>query len=144
MKRRRWTPTIPPSPITPPLAPARAAGRQELGMPPRRAVRPIGRRVGGADLSQEDGVLLRPLRRRSLPPRVVPARGDLEHAAHRGNAVLGLVGAHEFVDPGGIFPVSRANQAAAFARIAPSSRSVRFSRRSRASSAFSSLVRAVL
>jgi hypothetical protein len=55
---------------------------------------------------------------------MVRAGGDFQHAAHRGYSVLGPVGAHEFEDPRGIFRLSRENQAAAFARIAFSSRSV--------------------
>src|SRR2546429_601760 len=40
-------------------------------------------------------------------------RRHAEHARHHGNRKDGLVRAHEFEDPGGIAPVSRANQAAA-------------------------------
>jgi hypothetical protein len=55
--------------------------------------------------------------------------------------MLGLVSPHELESFGGIEPVSRANQAAAFFRISRSSRSVFTSRRSRRSSSRSSLFR---
>ena len=49
-------------------------------------------------------------------PRLVPAGGDTQHPAHGGNRVGGLMRLHDFEDPDGIDPVSRANQAAAFSR----------------------------
>ena len=76
-------------------------------------------------------------RQRTTTPRVVPARGDTEHAGHRGDAETRLIRTHEPVDLPG--RVSRANQAVAFANISRSSRSRRFSRRSRRSSSRSSV-----
>ena len=72
-------------------------------------------------------------------PRVVPARGDAEHAGHRGDTETSLIRTHEPGDRPG--PVSRANQAVAVARISRSSRRRRFSRRSRRSSSRSSVRR---
>ena len=46
-------------------------------------------------------------------PRVVPAAGDLQHSAHRGDCVHSLIRAHEFERRDGVTPVSVANQVAA-------------------------------
>ena len=54
---------------------------------------------------------------RATEPGVIPALGDKKQATHKGHRVLGLVGFHEPEDLGGMDSVSRANQAAAFARI---------------------------
>src|SRR5712692_196583 len=86
-------------------------------------------------------VLYRSHRHHALAPRVVPAGGDFQHAAHRADREEGLVRAHEREDPFDFFSVSCANQAAAFDRISRSSLSRAFSRRSRASSCRSSVVR---
>ncbi len=43
-------------------------------------------------------MLMRPRRRRSLPPRVVPAGGDTQHAAHGGDRMDGLVCGHDIQD----------------------------------------------
>jgi hypothetical protein len=48
---------------------------------------------------------------------MIAAGGDTQHAAHRGDWIVGLVIAHEPEPFGGIAFVSRANQAAAFERI---------------------------
>jgi len=113
----------------------------KLLVDPRTSVGPPRRLVGRPDLAQQYFVPPSPLRRTPLEPRVVPARGDLEYAAQRGHLVFCPVRAHELEDPDGSFPVSRANQAVAFARIARSSRSERTSRRSWRSSSRSALVR---
>ena len=55
--------------------------------------------------------------------------------------MMGLIHAHELEDLPGTVPVSLANQAAAFFKISRSSRSWRFSRRSRRSSSRSTVVR---
>jgi hypothetical protein len=68
--------------------------------------------------------------------------GRHQQGAHPTHRILGLVGSHESEDLGGIDPVSRANQAAAFARISCSSRSRRFSRRNRSNSSRSAAVKA--
>src|SRR5690606_39242876 len=82
-----------------------------------------------------------PLRRLAIPPCVVPAGGDLQHAALRGDGPDRLMRSHEFEDPDGIEPVSRANQAAAFDKISRSVFSCFTSRRSRPSSSRSAVVR---
>jgi hypothetical protein len=84
--------------------------------------------VNRTDLIEQCCIHLRPSRCRSRAPRVVAAGGDTQHAAHRGDAMLGLVSPHELESFGGIEPVSRANQAAAFFSISHSSRSVFTSR----------------
>ena len=60
-------------------------------------------------------------------PCIVPAGGDAQHLAHRGYGISCLVGFHKLEDSGGIEPVSRANQAAAFPEKA-SGRCARISR----------------
>jgi hypothetical protein len=91
--------------------------RLSLSGPPRR---PVGLRA-------------RPPRQRALAPRVVPAGEDTQDAAHGGDRMDGLVCRHELESLDGIVLVSRANQAAAFDRIARSSRSCRNLRSSSAS-----------
>ncbi len=76
-------------------------------------------------------------RGRTLPPRVIARLRYAEDARHDRDWKDGLVRAHEFEDPGGIAPVSRANQAAARERMSRSSRSCLFSRHNRASSSHS-------
>ena len=70
-----------------------------------------------ADARLEDIIALPAPRRLTVSPRVEPARGDAEHAGHRGDAVEGLIRSHELERFPGTEPVSRANQAAAFASI---------------------------
>jgi hypothetical protein len=79
--------------------------------------------------------------RRALTPRVVPAGGDAQEVAHRGDPVYGSIPPHESERFDGAPSASLANQAAAFFKISRSSRSWRFSRRRRVSSARSSVVR---
>ena len=71
-------------------------------------------------------------------PRVVPARGDSEHSGHRGNAALDLIRSDEPVELPG--PVSRANQAVAFAKMSRASRRRGISRRTRRSSSRSAVL----
>ena len=107
------------------------------------AGRPIGTARGRMDLAdapQQRRVRPCPLRGFPAAPRVIAAGGDLQQPAHHGNRIHGLVGSHELEDPDGTEPVSRANQAAAFARISRSWRSRRFSRFSRRSSSRSAPV----
>src|SRR5690606_5101423 len=54
------------------------------------------------------------LGRSSSPPRIIPAGGDAQHAAHGSDRKLGLVRTYETEDRSGIESVSRANQAVAF------------------------------
>ena len=77
----------------------------------------------------------------SVVPRIVPAGRDLQHPAHGGHAVFGLVRRHELESLDGSESVSRANQAAAFRRMSRSSRRVLTSRRRRRTSSRSSVVR---
>ena len=53
---------------------------------------------------------------RAFAPRVVAGAGETQHPAHRGHRKLGLIGGHEPESFPGILSVSRANQAAAFAK----------------------------
>ena len=106
----------------------------QLGMHTRGAIGLARARVNGPHPLQQRGVGNRVRRRRALPPGVEPGFGHAEHACHGRDREAGLVRAHEFEDPDGIAPVSRANQAAARERISRSSRSCLFSRRSRANS----------
>jgi len=41
----------------------------------------------------------------TLPPRVVPAGGDFQHPAHRGDRIVRSVDAHELEDSGGYGPL---------------------------------------
>ena len=101
------------------------------------------------DLRDQHHVCLGTLRRRPLDPRIEAAGGDTQQLAHRGGRIRRLAIAHEPEPFTGIAFVSRANQAAApgsspgqaFERISCSSRSWRFSRRSRLSSSRSALIR---
>ena len=114
----------------------------------RRSIRAFGASVDRADAVRQLRIRTSPRRRWSLQPRIVAAGGDAQHSAHGGYWIPGPVHLDELEDPGGIEPVSRANQAAAFpegasgrcARISRSSRSCLISRRSRASSWRSALV----
>src|SRR5438094_851281 len=117
------------------------AARREFSVDAWCAVRAARHPVNRVDVRRQLPIGPRPRRQRALPPRVVPAGGDTQHAAHGGDLMDGLVCGHELESLDGIVLVSRANQAAAFERIARSSRSCRFSRRSRRSSSCSSVVR---
>src|SRR5437660_3433695 len=117
------------------------AARREFSVDAWCAVRAARHPVNRVDVRRQLHIGPRPRRQRALPPRVVPAGGDTQHAAHGGDLMDGLVCGHELESLDGIVLVSRANQAAAFERIARSSRSCRFSRRSRRSSSCSSVVR---
>ena len=66
---------------------------------------------------------LRTKRTPTASPRVVPAGGDAQHPAHRGHPMMGLIRLHVLEDFARTEPVSRANQAVAFASISRSSRS---------------------
>ncbi len=84
---------------------------------------------------------LGPRRRLALTPGVLTTARDLQQTTHRLHQIEGLVRTHELEGFGGTASVSRANQAAAFDKISPSSRNCLFSLRSRTSSAFSSRVK---
>jgi len=89
----------------------------------RCSVSPPTTGMNRSDSLKENGILLCSSGWASHPPRVVPAGGDFQQTAHRGNRIAILVCTHELVDLGGTEPVSRANQAAAFAKISRSKRS---------------------
>src|SRR4029078_1244867 len=112
----------------------------QLGMHARSPIGPPRALVNGANLHQQPLIGLSPLRGRTPRPGVVAAGGDAQQPTHPAHRVLGLVGSHEPESLGGIESVSRANQAAAFAKISRSSRSWRFSRRRRRSSSRSAVV----
>ena len=80
---------------------------------------PVRGRVGiGADALDQRGVAYRARRRPLSRPRIVTAGGDAQHTAHGGDRKNGPVCAHENRTPRRNRFVSRANQAAAFERIA--------------------------
>ena len=122
-----------------PLAAGRNAGFGQFGVNPRRAVRAPAVGMNLLHAGRQLRIGPRTSRGWTSTPRVVPARGDTEHTGHRGDAETGLVRAHEPVDLPG--PVSRANQAVAFASMSRSSRSRRTSRRSCRTSSRSSVRR---
>src|SRR5262245_1519173 len=112
----------------------------KLGMDARHAVGTARLVMDRLDLGAQLHIGPRPQGQRPLAPRVVPAGGDTQDAAHGGDRMDGLVCRHELESVAGIVLVSRANHAAAFDRIARSSRSWRTSRRRRRSSSRSSVV----
>jgi hypothetical protein len=69
--------------------------------------------VNRSDLLQQHLVFNRTGRWRSAPPGVIAGLRHARHARHRRDREIGLIRAHEFEDPDGTAPVSRANQAAA-------------------------------
>ena len=122
--------------IIPSLAPLRCKGAVPIR--PGAGGRPPAVLVNRPHAGSEGFVAALSCRTLSLTPRIEPARGDTEHSGHRSDAQLGLMRSHEPVDLPG--PTSRANQAVAFASIARSSRTRRFSRRSRRISSRSALL----
>src|ERR671919_1935040 len=110
------------------------ASLKQIGMHPRHTIGATRTAVDGADLSGQIFLLPCTLRRPTAHPGVVPAGGDAQLPAHRPHWIEGLIRLHELEDSPGIEPVSRANQAAAFAKISRSSRSRLFSWRNRTNS----------
>lgn len=96
------------------LAPDTNFERRELGVHARCAVRPARPVMDRTDLVAQRGVGLSTSRHRATEPRVVPADGDPQRATERGDAMGGPVRSHELESLGGIEPLSRVNQAAAF------------------------------
>src|SRR5215831_14568789 len=123
-----------------PLPPNVNSPVRELGMDTGHAIGAARLPVDRLDLRAQLHIRPRTDRQWALAPRVVPAGGDTQDAAHGGDRMDGLVCRHELESLDGIALVSRANQAAAFDRIARASRSWRTSRRSRRSSSRSSVV----
>ena len=92
----------------------------QLGVNARRAIGSMRPDVDCADAACQIGVGGRPSRRWPAPPRIIAGRRNLQDAGHRANGIHGLVRAHEPVNPFGLALLSRANQAAAFARMSRS------------------------
>ena len=113
----------------------------QFGMNTRRTIGPFRFLMNFADPLAQLFIRLRSCRRLSRAPGIIATTRDIQHTTHGFHRIDGLVRTHEFEDFGGTASVSRANQAAAFDKISRSSRSCLFSLRSRANSAFSSLVR---
>jgi hypothetical protein len=88
----------------------------------RCAIRPARLLMDLTDLFTQLLVPPRACRRKTLEPRIESAAGDFQHTADRGDPVLGLILSHEREDVGSTASVSRANQAAVFARISRSRR----------------------
>jgi len=86
----------------------------QFGVDARRAIGASRTQMDPTDPLGKRDVLARTRRRRSLEPRVVPAGGDFQQAAHHGYRIVGRVCFHELEVSLGVEPVSRANQAAAF------------------------------
>ena len=71
-------------------------------------------------MTRQIGVGGCPSRNRSAPPGMIARGRHLQDAGHCTNGIDGLVRAHEPVNPFGLALFSRANQAAAFARMSRS------------------------
>jgi len=112
----------------------------QFRMDPRRSIRAFRARVDRPIAIRREGVFLRALRHAALAPYRGAAGGGLRDPAHGGDRIDGPIRFHEFEDSGGIEPVSRAKQAAAFAGIWRSRRSRLTSRRRRANSSRSIVV----
>ena len=125
MPRRRLTPAKPclAHQTSHPIAAHPAAAGHQLGMDPRRPVGATRCLVDGPYRAPQHLVALRTRRTPTASPRVVPAGEDTQHPAHRGHPMMGLIRLHELEDFARTEPVSRANQAVAFASISRSSRS---------------------
>ena len=113
---------------------------RELGMNVRRAVHAARTPVDRLDLCRQRQIRPISIAHRSIQPPIEPASRNLRQSAHDPDRMGGLVRLHE---PEERFEValSVANQAAAFERISRYSFSLRFSRRSRANSSRSGVVR---
>ena len=102
------------------LAPDMNAQIAQLGMNTRRPVGAVRGGVDAGDPPRQGRIVLFPPARLMAAPRVIAAGGDAQQPTHRGDRIHGPVRPHEREDPSGIASVSRANQAAAFARISRS------------------------
>ena len=103
-----------------PLPANREAIGLQLGVNTRRAIGSMRSSVDRADMTRQIGVGGRPSRNWSAPPGVIARGRNLQDAGHCPNRIHGLVRAHEPVNPFGLALLSRANQAAAFARMSRS------------------------
>ena len=123
-----------------PLARNTLALIRQFSSDPRRSIGASTPAMDPLDPGFQLRILLSSSRGWTLAPRIVPTGGNTQHSAHRDDGIALLVLAHELEDFPGTEPVSRANQAVAFARISRSRFSCRFSRRNRPSSSRSVLV----
>ena len=89
------------------------AGLLEIGQHSRRSIGTSREMMNLLDLVKQDQVLFLAGRWSTLEPRVIATSRGLQDAALQIDRTYGLVRLYEFVDPSGIVPVSRANQAAA-------------------------------
>src|SRR5512143_1122594 len=94
---------------------------QQLGVNPGHSIGAAGAFMDEPDTGQPWLIGLLSRRRRTLAPGIEAARGDTQQPAHQCNGILGLSRPHELEPVSGIAPVSRANQAAAVAKISRSS-----------------------
>ena len=88
----------------------------------RRSVSAAAAMMDVADAGLENSIVLLTRRQLTVSPSVVPARGDAEQTGHLGDGESGLILSHELEGFAGTEPVSRANQAVAFASISRSRR----------------------
>ncbi|MNS33180.1 hypothetical protein D3C72_652870 [compost metagenome] len=86
----------------------------------RHAIGAVRARVDGPDACQQVPILLCMGRWTALIPRMETAARDLKQPCHGRQGPGGLIRLHEFEPLSGTVPVSRANQAAAFANISRS------------------------
>ena len=103
-----------------PLPANREALSLQFGMNTRRAISSMRPGVDRADATRQIGVGARPSRSWSAPPGVIARGRNLQDAGHCANGIQGLAPPHEPVNPFGRALLSRANQAAAFARMSRS------------------------
>ena len=128
LPRRHWRASAPADARDPcrshqpgnPLAANRGHRSSAWAMNARRAIGSMRSSVDRADMTRQIGVGGRPSRSWSVPPGVIARGRHLQDAGHCTNGIHGLVRAHEPVNPFGLALLSRANQAAAFARMSRS------------------------
>ena len=103
-----------------PLPANREAISLQFSMNTRRAIGSMRPGVDRAYATRQIGVCGRPSRSWSAPPGIIARGRNLQDPGHCTNGIHGLVRAHEPVNPFGLALLSRANQAAAFARMSRS------------------------
>jgi hypothetical protein len=84
----------------------------------RRAIGSMRSSVDRADMTRQIGVGGRPSRSWSAPPGVIARGRNIQDAGWCANGIQGWCAPPEPVNPFGLALLSRANQAAAFARMA--------------------------
>ena len=103
-----------------PLSASREPIGLQLGVNTRRAISSMRSSVDRADMTRQVGIGGRPSRSWSAPPSVIARGRNLQDVGHCANGIHRLVRAHEPVNPFGLALLSRANQAAAFAKMSRS------------------------